>query len=258
MPSGCRESWHVYRTSPGTSGKDLNTKGEERAQGYHQRSLQIRGEQLLMWVPSPSAGDRMRICWVPMHLSQKLLPARVLPAASQPSSSPFPSHSPWRKREGAGWQEERQHLRVKTRKLLRAKELLSNHIFGYFASMTSDKYWLLAFDPSLINTCSITAFSRPLGCLSPWPIWMAKPTCCLALTGWSCWHTCWVSYRFVVSCPWPQPHPIISVDQNDRCRAKHILCISNNEASYTGVLKGEWGVATFTPTEKKEAKLRSP
>nr|KAF6319534.1 glutathione S-transferase kappa 1 [Myotis myotis] len=35
------------------------------------------------------------------------------------------------------------------------------------------------------------ADTGPLGCLSLWPTWMAKPTCCLALTGWSCWPTCW-------------------------------------------------------------------
>ncbi|XP_019789417.2 glutathione S-transferase kappa 1 isoform X1 [Tursiops truncatus] len=40
-------------------------------------------------------------------------------------------------------------------------------------------------------SCTPTAFSRPLGCLSLWPTWMMKPTCCLALTGWSCWHTFW-------------------------------------------------------------------
>ncbi|KAM9077308.1 glutathione S-transferase kappa 1 isoform 1-T1 [Megaptera novaeangliae] len=46
---------------------------------------------------------------------------------------------------------------------------------------------LLRHPPS----CTVTAFSRPLGCLSLWPTWMMKPTCCLALTGWSCWHTFW-------------------------------------------------------------------
>ncbi|XP_033288189.1 glutathione S-transferase kappa 1 isoform X2 [Orcinus orca] len=40
-------------------------------------------------------------------------------------------------------------------------------------------------------SCTPTAFSRPLGCLSLWPTWMMKPICCLALTGWSCWHTFW-------------------------------------------------------------------
>lgn len=59
LPSGCREGWHVYRTSPENSGKDLNTTGEEPAQGDHRGGLQIRGEQLVLRVPNTSVKDSL-------------------------------------------------------------------------------------------------------------------------------------------------------------------------------------------------------
>ncbi|XP_077896810.1 glutathione S-transferase kappa 1 isoform X2 [Ictidomys tridecemlineatus] len=44
---------------------------------------------------------------------------------------------------------------------------------------------------ALHHGTSFQTFVWPLDCLSPWPMWMAKLTCYLALTEWSCWHTCW-------------------------------------------------------------------
>lgn len=57
----------------------------------------------------------------------------------------------------------------------------------------------------------------------------------------------------------PVPPPFISrpEGQIQSKKKKKILCISNNETSYTEVLRVEWREVTFTLIEEKEAKQSS-
>lgn len=58
----------------------------------------------------------------------------------------------------------------------------------------------------------------------------------------------------------PVPPPFISRPEGQiqsKKKKKKILCISNNETSYTEVLRVEWREVTFTLIEEKEAKQSS-